>query len=114
MATANPSKNYSTKLDSTHELLNRGLESAQSIAPRNIIGWAETLAYEGFEHIATELERLEDLVSSPESNPAELSACLQKLSQFTIEAAAAEEGAQGVKIRELGEMLRAMAQAVQG
>ncbi len=112
MATAHPSKNYSTQLDSTHELLNRGLESAQSIAPRNIMGWAETLAYEDFGHIAAELEHLEDLVSSPESNPAELSACLLKLSQLTIEASAAEEGAQGVKIRELGEMLGAMAQSV--
>lgn len=112
MATENPSKNYSTQLDSTRELLNRGLESAQSIAPRNIISWSETLAYEGLGHIATELERLEDLVSAPEINAADLSACLRKLSQFAIEASASEEGAQGDKIRELGEMLDQMAQTV--
>jgi hypothetical protein len=112
MATANPSKNYSTQLDSTHELLNRGLESAQSIAPRNIMGWAETLSYEGLGHIAAEMERLEELISSPEINPSELSACFQKISELTIEAAAQEEGAQGHKIRELGEMLGKMAQTI--
>lgn len=112
MATANPSKNYSTQLDSTHELLNRGLEMAQSVAPRNIMGWAETLSYEGLGHIAAELERLEDLLSSPENNVAELSDCLRKLGRLTVEASATEEGAQGVKIRELGQMLEAMARNV--
>jgi hypothetical protein len=112
MATAKTSKNYSTHLDATIELVNRDAGNSTTKAVRNVIDWVNVLSAEGMVPIATELEHLEDCLSEPQPDSRKIAESLEKLSRLTLEAAAVEEGAQGDKIRELAETLRAAAKSL--
>ena len=110
MATPKPSKNYSTNLDATIEILLRDAGKATTASIRNVIDWINALSVEGLMPVANELEKLEDLLSAPEPNGSAIADCLEKLSKLTLEAATIEDNAQGEKIRELGDTLHRVAQ----
>jgi len=112
MATVKQSKNYSTNLETTIELLNRDAGKATTAAIRNVIDWINALSVEGLMPIANQLETLEDLLSEPQPDGSRIADCLDKLSKLTLEASSVEEGAQGEKIRELGETLHRVAQGM--
>ncbi len=112
MATIKPSKNYSTNLDATIELLNRDAGKATTTSIRNVIDWINALSVEGLMPVANELERLEDLLSDPQPDGTKIADCLEKLSKLTLEAASIEDKAQGEKIKDLGDTLYRVAQAM--
>lgn len=112
MATVKQSKNYSTNLETTIEILTRDAGKATTTAIRNVIDWINTLSVDGLMPIANELEHLEDLLSEPQPDGDKIADSLEKLSKLTLEASSIEDNAQGQKIRELGETLHRVAQGM--
>ena len=110
MATPKHSKNYSTNLDATIELINRDAGKATTTAIRNIIDWIQALSVEGLMPLANQLETLEDLLSETQTDGSKIAECMEKISQLTLETASTEEGAQSEKIKELGDTLQRVAQ----
>lgn len=114
METAKPSKNYSTYLDTTIELISRDVGVATTTAIRKIIEWIGMLAADGQMQLAEQLETLQNLLSDTHPDSTKIAESLEKISQLTLEIASTEEGAQADKIRELGETLRRAAGVVRG
>ncbi|MDJ1494249.1 hypothetical protein QNI19_15000 [Cytophagaceae bacterium DM2B3-1] len=112
MATVKQSKNYSTNLDATIEILNRDAGVSATLAIRNVIDWINTLSVEGLIPVANQLEQLEDLLSAPERDAVKIADCMETLSKLTLEAASIEDGAQGDKIRELAYTLQRAAKVI--
>ncbi|MBF9220174.1 hypothetical protein [Hymenobacter ruricola] len=95
-----------SQLDLTLGALRGGLPNAADIAGENIAGWIKTLQGNAqLAPIATELQRLHDLLRSGTADAATLARSLATLGEHTTKAAASATPDAQDKLRELGEVL---------
>ena len=104
-----------SQLDITLGALRGGLPNAAGIAGENIAGWIKTLqGTPQLASIATELQKLHDLLRSGAAEASTLAQSLGTLGEQTTKAAASATPDAQDKLRELGEVLSTAAGQLRG
>ena len=97
-----------THLTSTIESLSKGLSHAKAGATRSIHSWVETLNASkapALHTLATELTKLDKLLSDDKASGPEIQKALASIGQHTTASASSAEGATADKIKQLGKAL---------
>jgi len=97
-------------LDSTLTALSGGLTSAAGAAGANISSWVDLLQDSPqLTNVSTELENLQDILSSGDIDSSDVTSSLRKLGQLTTEAAASATPDTQDKLQQLGQALSSAA-----
>jgi hypothetical protein len=104
-----------SQLDITLGVLRGGLPNAAGVAGETIAGWIKTLlGNPQLASIATELQRLHDVLRSGTADTAALAQSLATLGEHTTKAAASATPDAQDKLRELGKVLSTAAGQLRG